>query len=618
MTCLISFLSSKKAVFLCLVCLLCLQEVKASKPILLTDERENYWITTAYFDTISGDKHVSEILNEEWVSLGDNSSAFVSENGVWTKFSITNNSTAAKRWMIEFPDGHVGEVELFEFLNKVPVLLGKGGARLPVSSKNYGHKNLWIDIPLQQGESKTYYAHFISSGKSSFVMSVRTSTYLVGYALVEYYFLGFFYGILAIILIYHMLLYVRLRQREFLTYGLYVLACLVYALREDMIGSHLFWGNLPLLNAIVELVAFPMLVLSYSLFSFAYLNLKKKYIKMGRLLIGFSLFSAALLVFKFILPQVVTEMLIILPHVFGFYVSYKRMKQGGLSERLFTIGSGVILIGLLNFSGIRLGLWYGEIDIIYTFYFGIVIQVIILSIASIEKWRALREEKQLADTEMIRQLKKNEELKNKVNKELESKVEERTEELKEKTALLEISNKKFQELTSELNELNSKLDLHNWKLQREVKEEKKSRLLSESVDYEDFMKLFPSDQSCMKYLEEKKWGDGFQCKKCGNHKYGKSDKLLARKCTKCKYTESPLIDTLFQGLKFPLSKAFYLLYSVVEDNQKSTIDEMSVLLSLRRNTCWGFRKKVEERIITFNSAKGRPPANWEELILNNK
>ncbi|NOY49360.1 MAG: transposase, partial [Chlorobi bacterium] len=35
----------------------------------------------------------------------------------------------------------------------------------------------------------------------------------------------------------------------------------------------------------------------------------------------------------------------------------------------------------------------------------------------------------------------------------------------------------------------------------------------------EFTDRFPDDHSCLAYLSEQKWADGFKCKKCGHSKF---------------------------------------------------------------------------------------------------
>ena len=65
-----------------------------------------------------------------------------------------------------------------------------------------------------------------------------------------------------------------------------------------------------------------------------------------------------------------------------------------------------------------------------------------------------------------------------------------------------------------------------------------------------------------------------------------------------------------------MNKAFYIAYVTCENQKKNTIDELSIILDLRRNTAWMFKKKVEARIEELSKkGKYKTGESWEKLIV---
>ncbi|WP_236970821.1 IS1595 family transposase [Membranihabitans marinus] len=116
--------------------------------------------------------------------------------------------------------------------------------------------------------------------------------------------------------------------------------------------------------------------------------------------------------------------------------------------------------------------------------------------------------------------------------------------------------------------------------------------MSKSLSLFDFQQLFPNDESCLKYLSEKKWKDGYKCQRCKKEKFCKSTKKYDRRCTSCGYIESPKANTLFHHMKFSLLKAFYIVYLVSTNKKGISSTELSRKLRLRQKTCWLFKHKV--------------------------
>ena len=66
-----------------------------------------------------------------------------------------------------------------------------------------------------------------------------------------------------------------------------------------------------------------------------------------------------------------------------------------------------------------------------------------------------------------------------------------------------------------------------------------------SLSIFDFQTQFPHEETCIQYLADLKWKEGYECSKCKNKKYCKGLGKYDRQCTKCCYLESPTAGTLF-------------------------------------------------------------------------
>ena len=73
----------------------------------------------------------------------------------------------------------------------------------------------------------------------------------------------------------------------------------------------------------------------------------------------------------------------------------------------------------------------------------------------------------------------------------------------------------------------------------------------------EFQKQFHDTISCLEYLSQLKWKDGYACRKCGWQKFTKGYIPFSKRCQRCHYDETPTAHTMFHKLKFSLPKAFY-------------------------------------------------------------
>src|SRR5215210_8172326 len=101
-----------------------------------------------------------------------------------------------------------------------------------------------------------------------------------------------------------------------------------------------------------------------------------------------------------------------------------------------------------------------------------------------------------------------------------------------------------------------------------------------SLSLFEFQERFPNDDKCKEYLADLKWSKGYSCLKCGHGNYCKGHDVYGRQCTKCGYIESVTAGTLFHLCRFPLLKAFYIIYYVATSKKGAASTELSRKLEL--------------------------------------
>jgi predicted RNA-binding Zn-ribbon protein involved in translation (DUF1610 family) len=78
-----------------------------------------------------------------------------------------------------------------------------------------------------------------------------------------------------------------------------------------------------------------------------------------------------------------------------------------------------------------------------------------------------------------------------------------------------------------------------------------------------FDRLFPDEDSCKRYLMERRWPDGPRCPRCGNEKLYRAKRAWSWECHKCgphPYRFSLYVGTVFENTNYPLCTWFKVLY----------------------------------------------------------
>ncbi len=137
----------------------------------------------------------------------------------------------------------------------------------------------------------------------------------------------------------------------------------------------------------------------------------------------------------------------------------------------------------------------------------------------------------------------------------------------------------------------------------------------ESLSIFEFQERFPDDNSCFQYLSDKKWSAGFICPKCGNTKYCRAERPFDRQCTTCNHVASPTSGTLFHKVKFPILKAFYIVYYVSTSKKGISSTELSRKLNLRQKTCWLFKQKVMQAMKSSGKSAMKGKVEVDETVV---
>jgi hypothetical protein len=548
---------------------------------------------------------------------------------VYLKFEFKNQLSKTPLYF-QFYDPHISHIELYcwDSLAQSFKIFSTVGSKYGFLNKIIQHKNYIYQLPIQ--DNYIIIARLSASFNATYVASVEPVYAFLNYSLVEYVLLGLYYGIIILMGIYTLFLYINTSEKLYILYLFYLIACTLNSFTEDGLGFQFLWPNYPFINDLLMYTVPLFMLISFSVYSFQFLKLRSFAPKFSKVIIAavvlYSLYwcyaTFVLKIRSFNYLFLVTFLLI---YINGIYIYIKGYKYA----RFFLLGYSMIILSVLIYVLRINGFLPSNLFTVYSFNYGFLLELIIFSIALSDRFRSEREEKQVAQLNVIQQLKENEGLKNllikelhdkeqiqkSVNQKLEAKVAERTHDLNVKKIELEQFNLNLSQLVERLNKMNIQLDIDNWQLKKQVQEEVKARLSDEELSPQQFNELFPDESSCLRYLEKLKWNDGYKCKKCGHDKFTTHLQPFTRKCNSCKSIESVTVDTLFQGTRIPLNKAFYIVYDTIRSGKSKTIEELAEYLELNKNTIWSFRKKVQSALEMRKITNKNSSNKWDELVM---
>ena len=554
----------------------------------------------------------------------------------WYKITLhVTEKIESNSSVIEFFDQTTNDITAYLPTANGSYVKSRSGADFNFGKRLYEHKNFEFQLqPLPKGYYNCYFKVKSKDGVN-IIMVYRKVSYFIHYALTEYFTYGLFYGIILIFSFHNLLMFFAIRKRQYLYYVLYILSVGLFEMSTDGIAFQYIWPKFPYWNQYAYGFALYGLSFFALVFTNALLHVRKKAPHLNKLInyviilrtVYFAyclLFNKSLFYYKFVE---------FIPLSIAFITGITIWAKGFKPARFFVLGYSFLSLGFIIKALAVLGFTRMIPGVVANYSLGIsfVLEMLFLSFSIGDQVRLLRRQKEKAQDATIKQMAINNSLKDSINKELESKVEERTREviaksheileqshtIEEQNKELVTINHQLEQQASEITRMNVLLEEDNIQLKTNIEKVTDARALSTELSFEEFSAKYPDQEKCNKFLADIKWANGFACIKCGNDGFKNGRAPYSRRCNKCNYEESVLYNTIFQNNRIPINKAFYIVYLIYTSKGTISSYQLSEKLQIRQSTCWQYAlriKKVMEG--QKNKYRKNPQQGWSKLILD--
>lgn len=424
----------------------------ASKPVIINSNQEEYEICCNRIDIL---KDTTCELTFKDIRSEPYSNKFMPNNirlkrnndlsaAYWIRFTIKNpDSLQKQKWLFEFFDSSIEDIVFYKPDGKGGYVKKTAGNDYPFYSKIITHKNFEFLLPPVPTDGYTCYARIKSDNPVFMYGVLRSYTWFTSYAIQEYYGLGLFYGILLAMAIYNLLMYLSIRERSYIYYVLYIISTGLYCLALDGTGFQFLWPSYPSFNDNVFTISRFLMVFWVLLYSRRFLAINY-YAKFFYQLINTVII---LRVFFFLLsftvwPELKNEIILdAIPLFASFLAGIIALWHGFKPARYFVAGFLLLFTGFL-ISNLTVESIFGftiphSIYTVYSLNGGTVAEMMLFSFALSERIKFIRVEREKAQNEYIDQLQENQRLRDQANYELETKVQERTNELQKQKQYVE-------------------------------------------------------------------------------------------------------------------------------------------------------------------------------------
>ncbi|MCF6239756.1 MAG: SpoIIE family protein phosphatase [Bacteroidales bacterium] len=384
------------------------------------------------------------VLNKDFTDFS--LSKKLDKNSVyWAKLIIKNNRAKTQNILLQIgAKRHSDIADLFllddsgNILNKL-----KSGHFIPKSQKNVknelGSKFL---LNLEPDKNYTIYLRIqnISGFSPAFNVHIIPQDLFYENLLSRNLIQGILQGILWIMFLYNLLIFVYSRDKIYLWYSLYIVGIALNFLTERGLFIEYIIPENPQINPYVFILVTGLASVGYFQFLRLFLNTKEKMpawdkahftVIIINVLITLVLLAELRTFFNLPFAINVSNYLNLFGLIYGLVFIVYLMKKGDVLARFFIIGTILLALGTITSLVYLIFKIPLNFDPKYFMNAGTIAEILTFSLGLGYRIRLIEKSKQKVQEKLIKQLEKNDKLKEKVNRELEQKVLERTAEIEQ-------------------------------------------------------------------------------------------------------------------------------------------------------------------------------------------
>src|SRR5690625_115631 len=323
------------------------------------------------------------------------------DSAYWIRFQVENESSL-ENWLLEIDTPKINQISLY-----YPTLSGDFKEKVignfyPFFEREIHHRNLIYNLELGEGETQTIYLRFETRGSMQIPLTIWEPSAYNEHSQVGYILFGILVGISAVMAIYNFFLYLSIGDRSYLYYVLFVVSNALLFLSDTGLAFQFLWPesvgwNLSAVVTFMSICNAYGLLFARSFLQIDYFNSKldnifKLFIILSILTSVWSIFSLTLAMYVAILCVIVTVVLVIPAAIISSMNGYR-------PSLIFAVACTVFLFGVMISIMVDIGAISFTIFTKYAWLVTTALEVVLLSFALGDRYKAIREEKDKAEQE---------------------------------------------------------------------------------------------------------------------------------------------------------------------------------------------------------------------------
>ncbi|MBN1649609.1 MAG: response regulator [Spirochaetales bacterium] len=326
----------------------------------------------------------------------------------WAYFTLKNESDAAK-WILEYDYERTGkEFTLYEIVDGKVVNTIKDGYEIPWSDKDLAYRNPAFLLTLGPGETRDYCLLFTKPTRRPFLtdlqMKLRISPLrvFISRSSTEHLFYGVLLGIIGVMALYNLFLFFSLKQKGYLYYSMFIFFLGILQLNTYGIVARWFpesWN----IDYLVSTFFPSFQGLAYVFFSNSLLRLRDRFSKISPVLtwsaLAMPLLSLIFFIWNVVFITEIRNAMLMLYVLTVIVLSVLIALRGDRPAKIYIASNLFLLLPAIIGLLMQMGLLPFLHELYYTMDIGIIIMIILSSLALGDEINLIQREKEQAKHE---------------------------------------------------------------------------------------------------------------------------------------------------------------------------------------------------------------------------
>lgn len=404
--------------------------------------------TLSYYEDSSTKLTFEEVQNKNFLPTQEITHFGYTKSAFWVKFRYKIAKENQRNFLFVIKKPNIEHADLF-YMENDKVIKKENGRVLSLDNEDYPHRMSIFKLPNIQ--EQTIYLRIEAKDILLFNPVIYESKYFMSRNENYVLYIGIYFGFLIMIILYNMIIYINIKDSDYLWYSIFLLTVgLTTAINFNYFQDYIYGQGNEWFNNYAHVLMYLLAATSGVKMIQSFLETKKHIPRIhllfnilmiiGAILIVYTLLSERPTILTAIVFSIFPLTISLLASVYISFLGFKPGKHLALAFSVFIMGS--LTIPLIFFGLIKTTFWT-----LHGYLFGTMLEIIILSLALSYKIKLIREGKEKAQADLIKE-------KELLNEKLEDKVHQRTQKIESQrdeleAALINLQNTQTQLLESE-------------------------------------------------------------------------------------------------------------------------------------------------------------------------